>query len=259
MVIISNSFQLILGLVPITNHQSSKVKIENYRNTKWFDWLARGLYNTLGPKYLKERAELWYWRLKKWREGTFSNDHYEPFYTTYFDLSQSFYTDKKVMDMGCGPRGSLEWATTAAECIGLDPLAEKYLTMGANKHRMKYVAAGAENIPFEDNYFDIIASFNSLDHVDDLDKSIEELTRVLKPSGLFLFIADIHDEPTVSEPSAFSWDVMKKFKQNFNILQENHYEGHQLYTSIRKGIEFDHANPAKRYGVLTAKMEKKSV
>jgi hypothetical protein len=80
----------------------------------------------------------------------------------------------------------------------------------------------------------------------------------LKPNGLFLFIADIHDEPTITEPSAFSWDVMEKFKNDFTILTENHYEGHQLYASIRNGIAFDHNNVAKRYGVLTAKLKRKS-
>lgn len=232
------------------------MKIENYRNTKWFDFLAKSSYKIFGPKYLKESTELLYWRLKKWREGTFSNDYYVPFYTTHFGLDKAFYANKKVMDIGCGPRGSLEWATNAAECIGLDPLAEKYLKMGADKHRMRYVNAGSEDIPFEDNYFDIVTSFNSLDHVDDLNQSIAELTRVLKPNGVFLFIADIHEQPTVTEPSAFSWDIMEKFKQNFNILQENHYEGHQMYTSIRNGIEFDHSNSTKRYGVLTAKLQK---
>lgn len=235
------------------------MRIENYRNTKWFDWLARTLYDWIGPKYLKESTELWYWRIEKWREGTLTNGYYVPFYTTHFQLDKSFYTDKKIMDIGCGPRGSLEWATNAAECVGLDPLANEYLKLGADKHRMQYVNAGSEAIPFEDNYFDVVTSFNSLDHVDDLDQSIAELTRVLKPNGLFLFIADIHDQPTVTEPSAFSWDVMEKFKQNFNILQENHYEGHQMYTSIRNGIVFDHSNPTKRYGVLTVKMEKKIV
>jgi ubiquinone/menaquinone biosynthesis C-methylase UbiE len=233
------------------------VKIENYRNTKWFDWFARILYKVFGPKYLKESTELWYWRLKKWREGTFSNNHYEYYFTAYFGIDKSYYKDKKIMDIGCGPRGSLEWATHAGLCIGLDPLAEDYLKMGGDKHRMKYICAGSEQIPFEDNYFDVISSFNSLDHVDDIEQSIKEIIRVLKPSGIFLFIADIHEEPTVSEPSAFSWEVMSRFHHNFNILQENHYEGHQLYTSIRKGIPFDHGNPQKRYGVLTAKMVKK--
>lgn len=233
------------------------MKIENYRNTKWFDWLARGFYYLFGGNFLKKRIELLYWQLKKWREGTLTNEHYEPFYTTYFDLTKADYTDKKIMDIGCGPRGSLEWATMAKECVGLDPLANEYLKLGANKHRMRYINSGSERISFEDNYFDFVTSFNSLDHVDDLDKSIAELTRVLKPNGLFLFIADIHDEPTITEPSAFSWDVMEKFKNGFIILDENHYEGHQLYSSIRNGQIFDHADERKRYGVLTAKMKKK--
>jgi ubiquinone/menaquinone biosynthesis C-methylase UbiE len=234
------------------------MKIENYRNTKWFDWLARGFFSLFGGDFLKKRAELLYWQLKKVREGTLTNQHYEPFYTTYFDLKKEDYQGKKVMDIGCGPRGSLEWATMAAECIGLDPLADSYLKLGAVKHRMRYVNSGSESIPFSDNYFDFVTSFNSLDHVDDLDKSISELIRVLKPNGLFLFIADIHDEPTITEPSAFSWDVMEKFKNDFTILTENHYEGHQLYASIRNGIAFDHNNVAKRYGVLTAKLKRKS-
>ncbi|MFT6148853.1 MAG: SAM-dependent methyltransferase [Saprospiraceae bacterium] len=235
--------------------ENHNMKIEKYRNTKWFDWIVNASSWAIGGSLIKEKTELLYWQLKKWREGTFNNDHYEPFYTTYFNLDTDFYTAKKIMDIGCGPRGSLEWATMAAECIGLDPLSDDYLKMGADKHRMKYINSGSEAIPFEDNYFDVVTSFNSLDHVDDLNQSIVELTRVLKPNGLFLFIADIHEKPTITEPSAFSWDIMEKFKQDFIILDENHYEGHQLYTSIRNGIPFDHSNIEKRYGVLTAKLQ----
>jgi ubiquinone/menaquinone biosynthesis C-methylase UbiE len=214
-------------------------------------------YRLIGQKYLKKTTELWYWQLKKQREGQFSNHHYEQYYTTYFGLSLDFYKDKKVLDIGCGPRGSLEWATMAKECVGIDPLAEKYLKMGANAQKMRYVQGEAEAMPFENDYFDVVASFNSLDHVDNVQRAIEELVRVLKKDGLFLFIADIHEQPTVTEPSAFSWDIMKTLSNYFFILEEKHYEGHQLYTSIRKGIAFDHNNPKKRYGVLTAKMCKK--
>jgi ubiquinone/menaquinone biosynthesis C-methylase UbiE len=36
-------------------------------------------------------------------------------------------------------------------------------------HGMTYVAARSEEIPFPEGYFDVVSSFNSLDHVDDLD------------------------------------------------------------------------------------------
>lgn len=233
------------------------MKIEKYRHTKAFDVAAKGIYQLLGNINAKEKVEFLYWQLKKWREGTLTNAHYEPFFTTYFGLDKDFYTNKKVMDIGCGPRGSLEWATNAAERIGLDPLAEKYLRLGADKQTMRYIAAGSEAIPFPDGYFDLVSSFNSLDHVDDLERAISEIGRVLRRGGCFLLIADIHEAPTITEPAAFSWDILEKFKPNFEVLSERHYEGHQLYSSIRAAVPFDHSDPTKRYGVLTAMLKKK--
>ncbi len=52
---------------------------------------------------------------------------------------------------------------------------------------MKYVCSGSENIPFPNNYFDIVCSFNSLDHVNDLDKSIFEIKRVIKKEVFFCY------------------------------------------------------------------------
>ena len=88
------------------------------------------------------------------------------------------------MDIGCGPRGSLEWAEMATVRVGLDPLAESYRELGTEEHRMQYVASGSENVPFPDGTFDIVTSFNSLDHVHNLNKTIREIKRVLKPGGL---------------------------------------------------------------------------
>jgi len=205
----------------------------------------------------KGSAELLYWRVKKLEEGKLAGDHFEPFFTTHFELGPADYQGKKVLDVGCGPRGSLEWASMAQERIGLDPLAKAYLKLGARHHQMRYVAGVAEALPFSDGYFDIVSSLNSLDHVDDLDAAISEIARVLKPGGYFLLISDIHDIPTLTEPSAFGWDILARFGPKFEVLKETHYEGHQLYKSIRKGIPFDHQNPTQRYGILTALLQKR--
>jgi hypothetical protein len=85
----------------------------------------------------KERSELNYWKKKKATEGDLSNKHYEYFYTAHFGLNDSDYKDKVVLDIGCGPRGSLEWASMASRRIGLDPLAGEYLLLGADKHHME--------------------------------------------------------------------------------------------------------------------------
>ncbi|MCU1463326.1 MAG: Methyltransferase type 11 [Acidimicrobiales bacterium] len=59
---------------------------------------------------VKRNAEMDFWRSVQAREGELGNSHYEFFYTTAFDLDRSFYAGKRVLDIGCGPRGSLEWA-----------------------------------------------------------------------------------------------------------------------------------------------------
>ena len=209
-----------------------------------------------GPKLFKGANEILFWWYKKIIEGRLGNSHFEEFFTTFFELSYHDYKDQKVLDIGCGPRGSLEWANNTLERIGIDPLANKYVKMEGKYHKMNYINSGAENIPFYNEYFDCVSSLNSLDHVDDLDQCIKEIKRVVKKGGFFLLISDIHSFPTVAEPSNFSWDVAKKFEPEFSVEMEKHFEGSNMYKSLRENVVFDHSNPEDRYGILALKLKK---
>ena len=123
---------------------------------------------------------------------------------------------------------------------------------------MQYVNAPVEQIPFPDGYFNIVSSFNSLDHVDNLDKSISEIIRVIKPSGLFLLLTDLNHEPRTNEPISFSWDIVGKFLPKLKLISEKHYErsAEGIYQSILANISYDHSNKLRRYGVLSAKFQK---
>src|SRR4051794_10201540 len=142
----------------------------------------------------KASAEMGYWHDRVEAEGQLRNDWYERAFTAHFGVDRSFYANRRVLDIGCGPRGSLEWCDEAAETVGLDPLADRYLKLGAEQHRMRYVEAGAERIPFEDGHFDIVSCLNSLDHVDDVDAAIREITRVTRRDGTLLLFCEIGHE-----------------------------------------------------------------
>lgn len=235
--------------------------MDGLRNIGFFQWyyqkFSKVVQPILGVKRQKEFYEWLFWVMKKASEGkVMSNHHYEYFFTEYFGLTREDYNSVSVLDIGCGPRGSLEWAKMTEQRIGMDTLAKKYLKLGGAKHEMKYIEAPAESMPFEDHYFDVVSSFNSLDHVDDLDKSIQEIKRVTKKGGKFLLIADIHSYPTICEPSAFNWDITVKFSPEFKIIREHHYEGNLMYKSIREGVPFDHSNSTDRYGILTVLFER---
>ena len=97
-----------------------------------------------------------------------------------------------VLDVGCGG-GILseEFAKIDCRVTGIDPAAPSLET--ARKHAaseglsIEYRQAGGESIPFEENSFDAVICCDVLEHVNDLEKTIQEVARVLKPGGMFCY------------------------------------------------------------------------
>ena len=212
-------------------------------------------YRNHVAKYVHE-YEFW----KKFtREHVFDKGYYEPLFTECFGLDKTFYDKKRIVDIGCGPIGSLEWADNALERVGIDPLAEAYEYLGTTKHRMSYQPDFVENISFTDNYFDVGASMNSLDHVDDLEKCIQEIVRIIKPGGLFLLIVDISPIPRPCEPTPLSWALTSKFAPVFKVLDERHLESKSIGGcggAVKSGQLFDHNDSTERIGAMAVKFQK---
>jgi SAM-dependent methyltransferase len=203
----------------------------------------------------KREAELAHWRSREAAEGTLGNEHYEMVFTGLVGLEPSFYAGKEILDLGCGPRGSLEWAGALAKRrVGLDPLAREYAELGTAAHTMEYVAADAEDMPFPDASFDVVTSFNSLDHVDDLDRTIAEIKRVVRPRGHLVIAGEIGHAPTWSEPQMLSWDLCSRFAPEFEVVEAHEYERGEdsIYESAWRRVAFDRSDPTPRPGVLTA-------
>lgn len=215
----------------------------------------------ISPEKWKEWNELQFWKtIKEKHKERYVNDYYIDYFTKHFGLTSDFYTNKKILDIGCGPLGSLEWADMASERIGLDTLANEYLKLGAIEHKMEYVNAPAEKIPFGTDYFDVVTSFNSLDHVADLDATIAEIKRVLRPGGVFLLLTDVNHKPTSCEPQKMTWDVVRKFRPEFMVVEREHYEKNPkgLRFSLDDGIIYDNLSKTNRSGLLSVIFLKRS-
>jgi SAM-dependent methyltransferase len=49
-------------------------------------------------------------------------------------------------------------------------------------------------LPFENNFFDLVAAFEILEHIENDEKAFSEMARILKPSGFFIFSVPLRQD-----------------------------------------------------------------
>ena len=210
---------------------------------------------------IKHAHELKFWSNNVKKEKILDNSAYEKFYISDLNINHKDFKNKRILDIGCGPRGSLEWADMASLRIGLDPLVNDYykLNGGTLFHKMHYVKGYSEDMPFPNETFDFVFSINSLDHVDNLDETISEIKRVLKIGGICGIIVDANHKPTINEPISIDLNLKNKFMDVFEVLDEKIYE--TVYkTGFRDNLDYptfyDLNNKKIRPAILLLKLKK---
>ena len=109
----------------------------------------------------------------------------------YFDRIAD-WRSSAVLDLGCGGGYMSEaLAQRGAAVIGIDP-AEKAIAI-ARRHAasqnlsIEYLVGNGEALPVADGSMDYVVCVDVLEHVADLGEVINEVRRVLRPGGMFLF------------------------------------------------------------------------
>jgi 2-polyprenyl-6-hydroxyphenyl methylase/3-demethylubiquinone-9 3-methyltransferase len=96
----------------------------------------------------------------------------------------------EILDVGCGA-GFLpnDFAREGYPMTGVDLSAEslKVARKYDKTNTVKYLEADALHLPFPDAHFDVVTCMDFLEHVEDPEKYIHEMSRVLRPGGLFFF------------------------------------------------------------------------
>ena len=151
----------------------------------------------------KHQRELGFWnaQLAHGQDNAQADLYYRQLMLAVADEpDDSFLAGKIVADFGCGPRGSLNWASSAAQRIGIDVLADAYAPLGIRQHRMTYVCSSEAVIPLPSNYVDVLWTVNALDHVSNLRVMCRELLRILAPGGTFIASLNLDEPPSLCEP-----------------------------------------------------------
>lgn len=94
------------------------------------------------------------------------------------------------LDIGCGVGTSLVFCRNlGCRCLGFD-ISERaiYLARKNISSEIQVMVADGENLPFRNNVFDIVSSLGSIEHFPSVEKGLQQLSNVIKPGGLALFV-----------------------------------------------------------------------
>ena len=134
------------------------------------------------------------------------------------ELIKKYFHPKKtdkLLDVGCGTGLTTEpW-----DCIrhGIDP-AKKLITRARQKEKIEYKIAPAENIPYQDNYFDHVISITAIQNFHDVEQGLKEIKRVGKNSFVLTALKKSSEIDNIKKLIYTLFDVMKDIEEKKDIM-----------------------------------------
>lgn len=135
----------------------------------------------------------------------------------------------RILEVGMGQGRFLKkiarlWAD--AQLYGIDiSKAAIEAVKEENSFKGEFIAGDAQELPFSQDFFDVVVMMDVLEHLDNPQKAILEIKRVLKPGGIFHFYV-----PCEGQPFTLVWFLRKINFLNFRDFTKVHF-GHIQYFS----------------------------
>jgi SAM-dependent methyltransferase len=103
-----------------------------------------------------------------------------------YDFDLSFFEDKTVVEIGCGPYGCVS-SIMPGNKIGIDPLID-YFKQHTKSHSegLHYIKSVGELLPLPNDCADVVICQNVLDHTCVPYDCLREINRILKLNGLLV-------------------------------------------------------------------------
>ena len=133
----------------------------------------------------------------------------------------------KVLELGCGT-GEL-WKSNSDSIDKMKQLVvtdfsndmvETTKSVIGNRDNVNYERMDIQNISFENETFDIVIANMLLHHVNDIDKAISEVNRVLKKGGIF-YCATFGENGVVDYLASLFKDVVNQNLENKTFTLQN--------------------------------------
>jgi SAM-dependent methyltransferase len=131
---------------------------------------------------------------------------------------------RKALDIGCGDGSgtAILVAAGASSVLGVDPFEQAIeRARGEYGQAARFEVAEPVVLPVPDSSFDLVTGFGVLESSDDPDAVLDEVERVLEPSGVLLASLTNPQGPDSGDPAA---PLRRRFRA-VSVHRQAHYAG----------------------------------
>lgn len=166
------------------------------------------------------------------RLETFIKDQTSIEHLHRYAVALDLVKDKIVLDIASGEGYGTHLLSFRAKIIkgvDIDVSSIKKAKLKYKRNNLEFKAGSTSSIPYNDCYFDIVVSFETIEHHNEHEKMMEEIKRVLKPNGILIISSP--DRLNYSEKRNFinKFHVKELYKEQFKSLINNHYQNANFY------------------------------
>jgi ubiquinone/menaquinone biosynthesis C-methylase UbiE len=146
---------------------------------------------------------------------------------------------KDILEIGCGRGGGLSYINRylsphSVTGVDLNKKAIEFCKTYYTTKGIKFFQANAQNLSFQDKVFDVVINIESSHRYSQMEIFLDEVFRVLKPGGYFLF-ADFRNKSEIKKLNEqFENSNLKPVKKE--IITANVLEALKLSTNEREKL-----------------------
>jgi len=154
-----------------------------------------------------------------------------------YEFATKFVSGKKVLDIACGVGygSKILREGGAIEVYGCDISDEaiEFAKQHYQENSIVFEVMDATELTFPDNYFDCVISFETLEHLDNYEKAINEFHRVLHDDGLLIISTPNKDKTSKGKEKPDNPFHVQEFTMTeFVAIFEKKFSDINLYSQL---------------------------
>ncbi len=170
-----------------------------------------------------------------------------------YKFAKDFVRDKEVLDIGCGEGYGADFlANVARQVLGIDydGTVVDYAKNKYHRKNLSFSVLDVKNLDSLTGKFDIICSFQNIEHIRDTQKLLSDINSLLKDNGIFICSTCNKKDASPGRDAPFNkFHVKEYLADEFRKLLEGNFAKVELL-GLKRGFSLRFYRRLKKIGLF---------